>query len=200
VSISYGSGDGSALGAVLNSDRMNRGIVTVVILISAFSLSACGGDEGSDTTSPTEWADSLCTDLSQWQSSVAEIAASFEGGTLSQQQVQNAANDFGDATEMLVGNLQDLGRPDTDAGQEAQDAVNRLADELQTGIGEVDRAASGVSSAADVPQAAAAAGAVFMTMGNELSTTMTDLEQLEPQGELKSALEQSDACNDLTSS
>jgi hypothetical protein len=39
-----------------------------------------------------------------------------------------------------------------------------------------------------------------MTMGNELSTTMTDLEQLEPQGELKSALEQSDACNDLTSS
>ena len=199
--MSYGSGDGNALGAVMNSDRMNRGIVTVVILISAFSLSACGGDEGSDTTSPTEWADSLCTDLSEWKSSVASVTDSLGGGGLSsQEQVQAVANEVATPTETLVGELQDLGRPDTEAGQEAQDAVNRLADELQTGIGEVERAAAGVSSAADIPQAVSAAGAALMTMGNEVSSTITDLEQLEPQGELKSALEQSDACNDLRSS
>jgi hypothetical protein len=179
---------------------MNRGVVTVVIVISALSLAACGGDEGNETTSPSEWADSLCTDLSQWRSSVESVAGSLRSGDLSQEQVQDVANEVSDATETLVGELQDLGRPDTEAGQEAQDAVNQLADEMQTGIGEIERAAAGVSSAADVPQAVSAAGAVFMTMGDELSSTITGLEQLEPEGELKSALEQSDACNDLTSS
>jgi hypothetical protein len=179
---------------------MNRGIVTVVILVSALSLSACGGDDASETTSPDEWADSLCTDLSQWRSSVGSVADSLGGGDVSQEQVQDVANEVADATETLVGELQDLGRPDTEAGQEAQDAVNQLADEMQTGIGEIERAAAGVSSAADVRQAVSAAGAAFMTMGNQLSSTLTGLEQLEPQGELTSALEQSDSCNELRSS
>jgi hypothetical protein len=197
---SYGLGDGNALGAVLNSHRMSRGIVTVLILMSAFSLSGCGGDDGSDTTSPSEWADTLCTDLSQWKSSVTSIAASFGGGNLSQQQVQNAANDFADATETLVGDLQDLGRPETEAGQQAQDEVNRLADELQTGIGEVERAAAGSSSAADARQAVSAISATVMTLSNQVSSSVMSVEQLDPQGELQTAVEQSDACNDLRSS
>jgi hypothetical protein len=179
---------------------MNRGIVTVVILVSAFSLSSCGGDGGSETTSPSDWANSLCTDLSQWKSSVESVSDSLRGADLSQQQVQDVTNEVADATETLVGELQDLGRPDTETGQEAQDAVNQLADEMQTGIGEIERAAAGVSSATDVPQAVSAAGAAFMTMGNQVSSTITGLEQLEPQGELKSALEQSDSCNQLRSS
>jgi hypothetical protein len=181
-------------------DQMKLGTVTVVILISALSLSACGGDDGSDTTSPSDWADTLCTDLSEWQSSLTSVASSFGGGNLSQEAVQNAANDVADATETLVGNLQDLGRPDTEAGQEAQDTVNQLADELQTGIGEIERAAEGVSSAADVPQAVSTVRETLMAMGNELSSTFTSLEQLEPQGELRSALQQSGACTDLRSS
>jgi hypothetical protein len=197
---SSASGDGNALGAVLNSDRMNRGIVTVVFVISALSLSACGGDEGNETTSPNEWADSLCTDLSQWRSSIESIRGSFGGRGVSQEQVQDVANEVTNTTETLVGELQGLGRPDTEVGQEAQDAVNQLADEMQTGIGEIQRAAAGVSSAADVPQAVSAAQATFMTMGNQLSSTITDLEQLEPQGELETALQQSDACRDLRSS
>jgi hypothetical protein len=171
-----------------------------VILVSAFSLAACGGDGGSDTTSPSEWASSLCTDLSQWRSSVASVTDSLGGGDLSQEQVQDVANEVTAPTETLVGELQDLGRPDTEAGQEAEEAVNQLADELQTGIGEIERAVAGVSSAADIPQAVSAAGAALMTMGNQVSSSITDLEQLEPEGELKSALEQSDACTELRSS
>jgi hypothetical protein len=185
---------------VVNSVQMTRGIVTVVTLMIAFSLSACGGDGGSDTTSPSEWADSLCSDLSEWKSSVTSVAASLGGGDLSQEQVQDVVNEVAASTEMLVGNLQDLGRPDTEAGQEAQDAVNQLADELQTGIGEMERAAAGASSGTDARQAAAAIGATATTMSDELSSTLTSLEQLEPEGELKSALEQSEACNDLSSS
>jgi hypothetical protein len=178
---------------------MKRGTIVVVILISAFSLSACGGDDGSETTSASEWADSLCTDLGQWKSSVTSVASSFGGGNLSQEQIQDAVNDVAGATETLVGNLQDLGRPDTEAGQEAQDAVNQLADELQTDIGEAERAAAGVSSAADTAQAASSIRDTFTTAQNQVTSAVTGLQQLDPQGELQSAFEQSDACNDLSS-
>jgi hypothetical protein len=178
---------------------MKRGTVVLVTVISALSLSACGGgDEGNETTSPSEWADSLCTDLGQWKSSIESTAASFAGANLSQEQVQNAVNDASNATEALVGQLQDLGRPDAEGGQEAQDSLNQLSEELQTGIGEAERAAAGVSSPADAAQAASSIRSTFTTMGNQLTSTFTSLEQ--PQGELKSALEQSAACDDLKSS
>ena len=179
---------------------MKRGAVTVLILLSALTLSACGGDGGNETTSPSEWANSVCTDLSEWKSSVASVVASFGGGEhLSQQTVQDAANDVTDATETLVGDLQNLGRPDTEAGEGAENAVNQFADELQTGIGEIQRAAAGVSSAADVAQAVSTARTTLTTLGNQLSSTITGLEQLDPQGELKSAFEQSGVCSDLKS-
>jgi hypothetical protein len=176
---------------------MNRGIVTFVTLMIAVSLSACGGDEGSDTTSPSEWADSLCSDLSEWKSSVESVAGSLGGSDLSQEQVQDVVNEVAASTEMLVGNLQDLGRPDTEAGQEAEDAVNQLADEIQTGIGEMERAAAGVSSSTDALQAASSIRATATTMSDEVSSTLTSVGQ---QNELKGALEQSEACRDLSSS
>lgn len=184
---------------MVNSVQMNRGIVTLVTLMIAFafSLSACGGDEGSETMSPSEWADSLCSDLSQWKSSVESVAGSLGGGNLSQEQLQAVVNEVAAPTEMLVGNLQDLGRPDTEGGQEAQDAVNQLADELQTGIGEMEDAAAGASGGTDARQAAAAIGATATMMSDEVSSTLTSVGQ---QNELKSALDQSDACNDLSSS
>jgi hypothetical protein len=179
---------------------MNRGIAVAVTLISALALAGCGGDGGDETLSPSEWADSLCSDLGEWKSSMQTVAASFGGGNLSQENVQDAADEVSDATEMLVGDLQDLGRPDTESGQEAKDEVDNLSEELQTGSDEIQRAADGVSSAADVPQAAATAGATLTRLRTQLTTTLTNLEQIEPQGEVKSALEQSDACNDLKSS
>ena len=178
---------------------MKRGAVVLVTVISALSLSACGGgDEGSETTSPSEWADSLCTSLGEWKSSIESTAASFAGGNLSQQQVQNAVDDASNATETLVGELQDLGRPDTEGGQEAQDSLDQLSEELQTGIGEAERAAAGVSSTADAAQAAASIRSTFTSMAGQLTSTFMSLDQ--SQGELKSALDQSDACNDLKSS
>jgi hypothetical protein len=175
----------------VNSERVKLVALTLAALSLLVPI-ACGGDGGGGSTSPDEWADSLCTELSTWRDSVAEAVGPVQGGGVSRQELENVANEVADATEALVGGLQDLDRPDIEAGQEAQDEIDRLADELQTDIGEVDRAAESGS--------ANAARASLNTMTGQVSSAVQSLEQIDSQGELRSAFEQSDACRDLTRS
>ncbi len=178
---------------------MKRGIALAATLISALTLSACGGDGGDETVSTSEWANSLCTDLSEWKSALVSTATAFSGN-LSPENVQDAANEVGDATETLVGDLKDLGKPDTEAGQQAQDEVDSLSEELQTGSDEIQRAADEVSSVADIPTAAATVAATATKLRTELTSALTSLSQLDAGAEVKSAIDQSSACNDLKSS
>jgi methyl-accepting chemotaxis protein len=176
---------------------MRRGIAAAATLACALlTLSACGGDSKDETLSPSAWANTLCTDLDQWKSSLESIRTSF-GGSVTPENARDAADEVGDATETLVGELQDLGKPDTEAGQQARDDVDELSDELEKGSNEIQRAADGVSSASDIPQASATVAATTRELGTELASTLTKLEQLDPQGELASALQQSPACKDL---
>jgi hypothetical protein len=167
-------------------------LLIVVALLSVLTPSACGGDGGDGSTSPNEWADSLCAELTTWRDSVSSAVGPLQGGNSSGQELQNVVNEVAAATEMLVGGLQDLDRPDIEAGQEAQDEIDQLADELQTDIGEAERAAASGS--------ANAARASLNTMAGQVSSAVQSLEQIDAQGELRSAFEQSDACRELTGS
>src|SRR5262245_26201656 len=178
---------------------MARAILGAAVLLSALTLSACGGDSGDKTVSPDEWANSLCTDLDQWKSSLQTVRTSF-AGNITPENAQDAADQIGNSTETLVGDLKDLGKPDTESGQQAKDDVNQLSDELQTGSDEIQRAADAVSSVADVPAAVASVKTTANNLTTDITSTMTSLKQLEPQGELKTAIDQSSACQSLSSS
>lgn len=184
---------------MLNSEPMARAILGAAVFLSAMTLSACGGDNGDETVSPSEWANSLCTDVGQWRSSLQTVRTSFKGN-LTPENAQDAADQVGDATETLIGDLKDLGKPDTQSGQEASDDVDELSDELQKGSDQIQRAADEVSSAADIPAAAATIAATATQVSSEVKSTLTNLQQLDPQGELKTAIQQSSACQSLQSS
>lgn len=180
---------------------MQRLTMGLAALVAVTLLSACGGDDSGDkTVSASEWADSICTSLSSWKSSVTDVSDSLKGSDLSQDELQNAADDVSDSTEAMVGDLQDAGRPETESGQQAQDDVNQLSDEFQKDIGEIERAASDASGGAEMVQAAGQIVAILGTMSNQLKSTYTDLQQLEGGTEIKNAFTQSSACNDLRSS
>jgi hypothetical protein len=176
---------------------MKRAIALTVLLAAALALSACGGSD--ETESPSAWADKLCTDLGEWQSSMQSVASSF-AGNITPENAQDAADEVGDATETLVGDLKDLGKPDTEAGDAAQDEVDQLSDELQTGSDEIQRAADEVSGIADVPAAVATVTATASRLRTELTSALTTLSQLDAGAELKSAIDQSSACTSLKSS
>lgn len=178
-------------------DPMHRRKIAFSSLLCVLFLAGCGGDNDGGSSADS-WSNSVCEDLSTWRDSVKSTAAAFSGGQLSQAQVQDAADDISNATEQLVGELQDLGTPDTESGQQAKDAVDQLASELQTDLGEVERAAAGASGAADTVQVVSTMRTIATTMQTQLSTAFQSMQQADD--ELKSAFEDSETCQDLKSS
>ena len=68
------------------------------------------------------------------------------------------------ATGTLESDLKDLGKPDTDAGDKAEDQVDQLSTTLQDGADAIDGAIKGVSDASGVPAAVATVTTTLTTM------------------------------------
>lgn len=166
-------------------------------LLCALLLAGCGGDNDGGSSADS-WANSVCGDLSTWKDSLQSTAAAFSGGQLSQAQVQDAADEISNATEQLVGDLKDVGTPDTESGQQAKDALDQLSSELQTDLAEVQRAAAGASGAADTAQVVATIRTAAATMQTQLTTAFQSMQQAD--NELKTAVEDSENCQKLKSS
>jgi hypothetical protein len=164
----------------------------------AFLAAGCGGGSSSSDTSPTtEWAGNLCTAIVTWTDSLTASVNSLKSGDLSKDALQGVANDAKSSTETLIDDLKGLGKPDTQAGQDAQDTLNQLADELQNDVDEIDSAVN--DSSASTLSTISTVSTTLGTMGNQLSTAFSQLEQLDAQGELEAAFKQADSCDQLTS-
>ena len=178
--------------------------VFAVSLLAAFALAGCGGG-GSDgassgDTSTSEWADDLCSSIVDWTDSVSSATTSLKDDGLSEESVKSAVDDVGGATETFVDNVKGLGAPDTEAGQKAKESIDKLANNLDDDLAEIKAAANyfsiGVSGAAS---AITKISQTLSMMSQQLSSTFSELEQLDAQGELADAFEQSDSCKELGS-
>jgi len=184
---------------------VTRRLTLLAAVVSAVALiaSGCGSSDNSSSsdTSPTaEWANSLCTVLLSWTSAMSSIGDSLKSGGLSKEGLTSAADDVKSANEDLVAGLSGLGKPETEAGQEAKDSLDKLSEDLKANMQKIEDAVDGVSDLTGVLSAAPVVIATVTTMGSQVSSTLTGLEQLDAKGELKDAFEQSSACKDLTSS
>ena len=168
----------------------------MLALACAIVAGGCGGDDESSTS---EWADDTCSAATTWTDSISAAAQSLQGGNLSQEAFQSAVDDVKEATETFTDDLEDLEAPETEAGQQAKESIDQLADELQPEVDELESAvedaegagASGILSAVPV------ISSTLMTMGNEVSSTFSELQQLDVGGELEDAFEQADSCDEL---
>jgi hypothetical protein len=171
----------------------------------AFGLSAgvlaaaCGSDEPPSTA---DWADGVCSAINTWTGSLTSAADSLKDSGLSEDSLKSAADDVESATDQLESDLQDLGRPNTPAGQQAKDAVDQLSSQLKTDIDSIKSTVDGVSGVADVAAAAATVSDTAETMKTQVASTAASLEQLDAsaQAELQAAFQQSTACQQLSSS
>lgn len=181
---------------------MTRLILAAAGLLVAAGLAAgCGGsdDGGSDTSSATEWAGALCSAITTWTQSLTDSVDSLGAGNVTRDSLQGVVDDATSATETFVDELEGLGRPDTEAGEQAQETVTTLQDELSGQVQTIEDALDGVSGASGVLTAVSTVSGALAEMGRQLTTAFGDLQQLDAQGELEDAFRSASSCDDLTS-
>jgi len=179
---------------------MRRWIAIGAVAAAAAVAAGCGGDDTKDVSATTEWAGGVCTALVTWKDAVAGAGDSLEGGNLSTDAVKSAAGDIEDATGTLADDLKALGRPDTEAGQQAEDTITTLADDLSGEADTIRNTVDEVSGVSDALQAASTVSSTLKTMGEQVGSAVSELEALDGAQELRDAFEQADSCKSLTGS
>lgn len=161
-------------------------------------LAGCGGDDdGGGGSSATDWADGLCSAITEWTESVQTTSDSLKAGNLSEDSLRDAAEDIKSATEEFVDDVRGLGAPETDSGEEAKEELDQLADSVDENVKDIEDAVDG-----DGGSLGATVGAVteaLSAMGQQLAATFTALEGLDPGGELEDAFRDAESCDELES-
>jgi hypothetical protein len=170
-----------------NCCRSLAGLVVATLL-----LAGCGGDD--DEGASESYASSVCTELSEWVTSIDGAISSLTEGGLSadRQGLEAAVQEATVATDELVDDLAELEPPETDAGDQAKEELDRLATELRQQVGTIETALESDSSAAAFTIVVSTA---VSTVTTAASSTFDNLEQLDPGGELEEAFRDSTDCD-----
>ena len=165
----------------------------VLSLLAAALLAGCGGDDG--PPSATDWADDLCSALGDWTDSVTSAAQSVTEEP-SRESVESAVDDVEGATQKLVDDVEDLETPDLESGQQAEQSVDELSDSLSAEVEKVKETAEN-ATLGNISESVTAISQSFTAMRQQISAAFTELEGLDPGGELRTALEEADSCSEL---
>ncbi len=170
-------------------------------------VAGCGGEDESSSQTTTEastgastdeWADSFCSALTTWKNDLEEAAEPLTDlSSLSEESLQQAADDAKTATETLSESLNGLGRPDISSGEQIRSSVQDLATDVENGADEIETAVEGVASIADIPSAIDTITATVTDMGTEVDGAVQTLEDADVSGELLTAFADADSCAEL---
>ncbi|HTZ04481.1 MAG TPA: hypothetical protein VMB53_01870 [Gaiellaceae bacterium] len=168
-------------------------IAAVAVVAVALASAGCGGKKN-ETTSTQDWANGVCTAFTTWKNSLTDLQKTVKTGGLTQDSLNSAVNDAQDATTTLAKDLKKLGKPDTQAGQQAKDDVQQLSDELSSGSKTISDAMSNAKGATGFLTAVSTITSTLASMVTEVQTTVTNVQKLDPKGELEQAFKSAPAC------
>lgn len=169
----------------------------LAILAGVLLTASCGGDD--ETSGANEWARSVCSAVTTWTASVSAAAASLQGGNLSENSLESAVDDVTEATKTLADELEDVGEPDTEDGQQAKDSIDQLSKDVEDGVQELEDAVDSASGGIGALDAISQISATLATMSRQVAGVVDELEQLDPAGELDDAFNNADECSSLRS-
>lgn len=179
---------------------MRRAAALALLAVLAVLAAGCGGSGSSDSSSSTPsaetWAGDLCSSISDWGNSIKTATSSLKGN-VSKSSLQSALGDVSDATDTFVDDLKGLGKPDTDAGKQAQSALQNLATELDADSQAIKNAKSSSNGTIATVSAVTAS---LSKMGDQISSTFTTLQGLDAKGELSDAFKNAPSCKSLSKS
>jgi hypothetical protein len=183
-----------------------RRLLMAPVLAAAMAAAGCGGSSsdggsgGGETVGASEWASSLCSDITTWTGALQSSAQPLQGGNLSKDSLQTAAGDMKSATKTFADEVKALGAPDAEAGSEAKKSLDTLAENLNADVEQIDKTVDDVSGGSGVVAAASAVSGTIAKMGSQVTATFAVLQKLDAKGELTDAFKNSTACKSLSGS
>ena len=136
--------------------------------------------------------------MTTWKDDLEEAAEPLTDlSSLSEESLQQAADDAKTATETLSDSLNGLGRPDISSGEQVRSSVQDLATDVENGADEIETAVKGIASVADIPSAIDTITTTVTDMGTEVDGAVQTLEDADLSGELVTAFADADSCGEL---
>jgi hypothetical protein len=183
--------------------RAGRWSACVVAVVALATLAAgCGGKSSSSqstsaaSTSAADWANGLCSAVSTWSTSVQTSTTSLKGN-VTESSLKSASADVTKATDEFVNDLKGLGTPDTEAGKKAKETLDTLAGQLKTNVQTIDKAVNEASGTSGALKAVSTVSSTLVTVGDQVTTAFTSIQQLDTKGELDKAFRNSEECKAL---
>ena len=173
----------------------------LIVLALAGVAAGCGGGSDDEAADPTAaWASDFCSAVTTWKDDLQSVTEQFtDTSNLSQDGIESAAEDARASTQQLIDTLKDLGAPETDSGEEVKSSLDTLSTTLDTETAQIQETAQGVTSITDVPSAITTISASLSALGTAFSNTLQTIENADTKGELKTALDDSPDCADISS-
>jgi hypothetical protein len=185
--------------------RAWRGSACVVAVVALATLAVgCGGKNSRSSqstsaasTSAPDWANGLCSAVSTWSTSVQTTTTSLKGN-VTEDSLKSASAGVTKATDEFVNDLKGLGTPDTDSGKKAKETLDTLAGQLKTNVQTIDKAVKEVSGTSSALTAVSTVSSTLVTVGDQVTTAFTSIQQLDTKGELDQAFRNSEECKKLS--
>ena len=145
-------------------------------LIAALVLVAAGCGKSSKPETATEWANSFCSSVTTWKESITSAVSPLKSGNITKDSVNTAFNDFKSATDTFVKSVKDLGKPPTQAGDQAKSDIDQLTTQIDNSVKSIQNDVGNVSS---VSSALAVVPSVTATLYVDADRCDDDVQQPE---------------------
>lgn len=172
------------------------------LALAVVLVAGCGGSSSSSSSSPSpkDWADNLCSAITTWSTSVQSAGQSLKNGSLSEGDLKKTTTEIKDATSKFSSDLKGLGKPNTDAGQQAKDAIDKLSTDIKDDVEQLQSSVnkavgSGTSGAVT---AASGIATTLSTMSTQIASAASKLQQADAKGELQQGFKDAPACKKLS--
>ena len=166
-----------------------------VILAFALLAAGCGSSKSAQTTttsSTVDWANGVCSAVTTYKNSLTSTATTLVGNP-SKSGLQDAVDQAKSATDTFISTTKNLGKPDTNAGQQAKSTLDTLSSQLDANVTTI-QSATGSGLLAGISKATGA----LATAQTQITTAFDQLKGLDAKGELGDAFSQASSCSSLT--
>ena len=168
-----------------------RRLLPPILLLAILLVAACGGDEESGSEA---WANDFCSASAGWRASLEQIVGEFQSPSdLNADSVQGAIDEGLDATQSFLDEVDSLGPPETEAGQEVAGIVDSMTSSIQATADDMRSTFEGADSLQDIITQVGQAASQIGELEQELEGGLDQLENVET-GELGAELESNEDC------